>query len=189
LTFEQSILQNYLSYPTSAWFSRFRESREVDYPLERYVSIDSFERNLRRIVRRARWQGAAVVLVTQPALYKPEMSSEEVARLWGRDHLCVERDDFFGKEYATPASLARALAAFNARTKAVALSEGAIFVDADAAVSKDLSNFMDDVHATAAGAKVEAETVAEAIIAARLLESGPSRTPYPSTDSTRLHKP
>jgi len=170
LPLERMIGDRVLAHPRGAWFSRLREPVELDYPVERFVSIASFERYLRRLVRVATHDGAAVVLVTQPSLYKPAMSASEAHKLWLQRMMFVTEGRFGRKQYASPASLARAMHAFNDVVRTVATSEHATLADPDARVPKDLTHFTDDCHFTAQGSRVVAQTIAEAIRGAGLLD-------------------
>ena len=170
-TLEQEIGDRVLAHPRGAWFSRLREPVELDYPVERFVSIEPFERYLRRLVRVAAHDGAAVVLVTQPSLYKPTTSEAEAHRLWLGRMMFVTEGRFGRKQYASPASLARAMHAFNDVVRTVATSEHATLADADARLPKDLTHFTDDCHFTPTGSRIVAQTVNEAIRGAGLLDS------------------
>jgi lysophospholipase L1-like esterase len=170
-TLEREIGDRVLAHPRGAWFSRLLEPVEVDYPVERFVSIEPFERYLRRLVRIAAHDGAAVVLVTQPSLYKPAMSDSEAHKLWLQRMMFVTEGRFGRKQYASPASLARAMHAFNDVVRTVATSEHVVLADPDARLPKDLTHFTDDCHFTPTGSRLVAETIAEAIRGAHLLES------------------
>lgn len=144
------------------WYSDFRLV-PVDWPLDRWRSLGPFERHLRELARRVKQDGAKPVLVTQPFLLKEKLSPDEDARLlMARGH--YERASFFRHEYAAPASLARALAAFADRTRVVAREEGSSLADAEAGVEKDLTNFTDEVHTREPGARKTGEAVAAAIL-------------------------
>src|SRR3989338_9373000 len=78
--FEEHIL-SYFEIPLEGWYKNFR-TIEIDYPVERYVSITAFEKNLRRFVRYIKDNDSDVILVTQPSLYKLAMSKNELERLY-----------------------------------------------------------------------------------------------------------
>ena len=178
-TLERVIGDRVLAHPRSAWFSRLRQPVELDYPVERFVSITSFERYLRRLVRLAAADGAAVVLVTQPSLYKPAMSDSEAHKLWLQRTMFVTEGRFGRKESASPASLARAMQTFNDVVRTVATSERATVADADARLPKDLTHFTDDCHFTPTGSRLVAYTIAEAIRGAGILKSRSAGTGVP----------
>jgi len=137
-----------------SWFSDFRPapptpSRTVDL----LRALPSFRRNLTELVRRASQDGALVVLVSEPFSYRDAMPREEQASLFYR---------YYYEDYAAVPSIsaqAAAMRAFNAAARAVAQETGAVFVDAEAALPKTKEYLFDDVHFTAAGARVVAETI------------------------------
>ncbi len=145
-----------------AWFSSIR-IRSTDVPLERFVSIRDFERNLHTLVHYAQADGARVVLMTQPSLYKERLSTEEEAILWLGRLFCKEPAGPFRMHYPSARSLARAMSAYNATTRRVAEETGATLVDLAPAIEKSRENFADDVHYTVAGAARVAAVVANAI--------------------------
>jgi len=159
-SFEAAILDR---VPLSkTWYAALRQ-REVDYPVERYVSRGPAERYLRTLVRYARADGAEVLLVSQPTLLKEAMTPKERAVLWFAQSFCVTQLGLWRSEIPSPGSMSRAMVAFNETTRRVAAAEGARFVDAESAFSKDPSHFVDDVHYTELGAKVLAAAVADGI--------------------------
>jgi len=161
-TFEQHLLRR-LSTPINAWYAKFR-FKEVDYPPERYISLGSFERNLKKIVKYAKTNRSGVILVTQPSLYKKKAEESELKRLYFGMTIANVQRNFFQREYPSSKSFYHAMKMFNEITKNVALSEGVVLSGADRVIEKDLRNFRDDVHYTEAGAEALAETVAETII-------------------------
>jgi hypothetical protein len=137
---------------------------ERDLPLARYVSLPAYERNLRALADYVRADGTALVLVTEPYLYKSGMAvGERAVLVFGRD-LSRSRLDWWRQEYPSPESLRRAMAAYNDTTRRVAAATGMTLVDAEARVPKDLAHFSDDVHHTVAGARVLGEAVVEGVI-------------------------
>ncbi len=160
-TFETNLAWRLKLFPN--WYPGFRY-REFDFPLERYVSIHSFETNMRTLVHYARADGAAVILVTQPYLYKERMSTKERATLWMGKEYFVTKTGVLTQQYASAVSIARAMNAFNDVTAKIAQSEGVMLADAEPHIAKDLNYFRDDVHYTPAGAEAVARIVAGAII-------------------------
>jgi lysophospholipase L1-like esterase len=156
-TFEQHLAATALRRWVDPWCSDLLAPREVDWPLDAYRSIGPFEANLRSLIRYIRADGARVVLVTQPSLYKPQMSDEERAALI-MQRFCVEDRDRWNKTMPSPASLAAAMHAFNEVTRRVAAELNVPLADAEARVPKDLVHLWDDVHQNGPGReKVAAE--------------------------------
>lgn len=147
------------------WCSTAR-LRPVDVP--EWPSVARAERHLRQLARRARADGARLVVVTQPFLVKDDPGPAEAERYeLTRSHV-RRRGPWL--EYPAPRSVRAGLAACAERARAVARDEGALLVDAEARVPKTLEHFRDEVHARAPGARLLAELVARALLDARLLD-------------------
>jgi hypothetical protein len=101
--------------------------------------------------------------VTQPSLYRRQMTAAELKALWFGRVFCATRLGYGRYEYASPHSLEGAMQAFNGAIREIAASEGVVVADAEARVPKTLDNFVDDVHYTRAGAALVAQTVAQTI--------------------------
>ena len=169
-----SFLGHLLSRPLADWYSEARLV-ERDLPLERYLARAAYERNLRALVHYIRADGAQAVLLTEPYLYKPEPSrAERDVLVMGRE-LCRTQLGRWRQEYPSPASLGRAMAAFDDVTRRVAAEEGAMLVDAESRLPKDLDHFADDVHYTTAGARAMGEIVAGELIASGVVQDRLSR--------------
>ena len=158
-TFEQHILSPY----NGTWFSTLRY-KEEDMPVERYVSLNDFKRNLASLVHYLKKDQVTVILMTQPSLYKDTMSPEERAVLWFGRIACKEQRGILRYAYPSPRSLAGAMRAFNNATTELARSAGVLHVDLAAQIPKDLTAFVDDVHYTEKGSASVAQIVSEAII-------------------------
>lgn len=158
-TFEEDVLRDYLR----AWFSTIRNQKR-NIPLERYVSLDDFERHLRYLVHYLESDKTQIVLMTQPYLYKDQMSAEELSLLWFGKKWGKEKTTVFQYQYSSEDSLRVAMDAFNEKTKTVSLDENVLLVDLESEISKDLEHFTDDVHYTVKGAHRVGELVAEKII-------------------------
>ena len=144
ITFEQYVLGGPLGPLMRSWYSSIR-FREADFPVSWFKSREPFRWNLHRIARYARVDASKMMFVTQPFLYKSSMSTEELNVLYRRREY-AERSGRFSEEYASIASLASAMAAFNSTTREVALLEDVHLVDAARQIHKNLSNFADEVH-------------------------------------------
>lgn len=168
-TFESTVLD----LPIGSWFSLLR-IRPARMPIEQFRSIDAFERNLTTIAEFVGYDEGVVVLVTQPSLYRPDMGDEERAALWMDKADFVVRDGYFTQRYADPESLHAAMAAFNAMVVRVANRQGTLLADAASAVPRDLAHFTDDVHYQPRGARLVAQSVADAIRSAGLIEGARS---------------
>lgn len=148
--------------------------KEVNYPPEKYVSIEMFKRHLALLARYARLDKAIVILMTEPYLYKTTMTKEERQAVWFDKSFCLTRISDYKRsyyEYPSLESLASAMALFNKTTKEIANTEGAILIDADNYIPKNLVNFRDDVHYKEAGSRLLAKLVAKNIIDRNLISA------------------
>lgn len=136
-------------------------------PLEQHLA--QFARNLERAVAACRLHGARVVLVTQPALWRGDLSAADEARLW-----MGGVGDFMEQPrcaYYTARALREALDLYNSTVQGVARRTGAQLLDLDARLPRDRSVFYDDVHFHAEGARRVAREAADFLIGQRALES------------------
>jgi lysophospholipase L1-like esterase len=151
------------------WYPRQRFV-EVDYPLERYVSLPQFEINLKRLIHYLRSDGVEILLLTQPSILKDEMTKAEWNVLKIGFGFCISRRNFWQSEYPSPRSLSAAMNAFNDVTRRVAAEEGIPLVDLAEIVPRELDNFVDDVHYTPQGSRLVGEVIAAAIDSLGLLD-------------------
>ena len=111
-----------------------------------------------------------ILLLTQPHLYKEKMTKRERAVLWFGREFCNEKTNLFQYRFPSAKSMGEAMDAFNNVTREIALSGGLKLVELDKLISKDLLNFIDDVHFTEKGAKQVAMNVSNMIINQRIIE-------------------
>ena len=167
-TFERTMLGRVSQY----WFSGLREITytERDTPLDRYVSLPDYRRNLDRLVHYLRADGVQVVLLTEPSIYKNTMTADERAVLWFGRRLCKRPAGWLRYDYPSPASLGAAMHAFNGVTTEVAAAAHVTVVDVANGLEKTLENFSDDVHYQVAGAHRVGDIVARGVEAAGVLQ-------------------
>jgi lysophospholipase L1-like esterase len=130
-------------------------------PRDAAWNVPAFEAALVRMTALAQCIPCRIVLMTQPSLYKEQLSREEEAALWM---------GFQGGVNLDPRFLLEGTRAYNDAIRRVAGERGALLVDLDPVVPKDLEHFFDDVHLTRKGNAA----VARAILAA-LDEAGFAR--------------
>jgi len=145
------------------WYSAWRFVEE-DRAVADYRSLPDFEVSLRSLVRTLKGDGVRVILVTQPSLYKEEMSRPESARIWFPATFCVTIRNFWVRGIPSTGSMAAAMAAYNAVTLRVAEEKDVEVVDAATMIPRSLEFFGDDVHYTEQGAAALAESVARALL-------------------------
>ncbi len=125
-------------------------------------AIGVYRGYLRSIATMARELDVRLILVTQPALWREDLTEVEEAQLWlgGIGDFQAEP----GHEYFASAALGRAMDAYNATLLGVCAELGVECVDVAAALPRDLDTFYDDVHFTEAGSRLVAEHLAEYLL-------------------------
>jgi lysophospholipase L1-like esterase len=131
---------------------RFQQIPEV-VPTADPALVERFTRDLRRIVSDATRDGAAILLLGQPFLWKDDLPQAEQARLW----FAVRTET--GLVRASPGWLQREMRELNEAQRQMARKSGARFLDLEPLVPKDLDHFFDDCHFTDRGSAVVAEAV------------------------------
>jgi hypothetical protein len=124
----------------------FRPLRSPDFDILR--GLPRFEHFLRRDAEVCRELGCPLVLLTVPTLYKENMTPAEHERL-----VILE---------AEPGM--RAMRAYNEKIRAVAADTGAILVDLEPIVPKDLDHLYDEAHPTPKGCELIAKAIVEKIL-------------------------
>lgn len=179
-TFEEYLYSKFLGERTKIWFSELRfkdgdyQSRQIDYPLTQYPSIKMFNRHLRALTKYIKKDGAIVMLVSEPSLYKDVMDEKEQSILWIGKTFCWSLVHH-RREYPSYRSLGRAMEAFNRVVKKVAALEKAIFVDGAASLPKDIKYFEDDAHYSESGYHLFAQIIADEIVKSNIIKSRAKR--------------
>jgi len=153
--------------------SEFPEQEVSSFP-----NVIYFEKFLRSIVGSCQACGTRVVLMTQPSLYRKDLSAEEKDRIWCSFH---PKDGV----NPTPESMVAGMAVYNDATRRIAAEMGAELIDLAPKVPRTLNYMYDDVHYTVEGNR----RVADEVIG-HFLESFSSDDPDPDThieDSTLPH--
>jgi lysophospholipase L1-like esterase len=164
-----TLSQNWLA---RTWYSDLRRRPPLPArpPVDLLRALPSFEGNLVELVRRVRDDGAAVVLMTQPYLYRDDMPEAEVRALFY---------GYYYQDYAqvpTVAEQRAAMDAFNDAARTVARTHGAPLIDLERALPKSSTLLYDDVHYTADGARQVAALIADGIDWGTLLERSAAAT-------------
>lgn len=134
-------------------------SRIIDElpPLEE--PLKEYRTNLDAVVQYARAHGADVVFLTQPSLWRPDLTPEEQKRLWlGGIGPFQEQP---GQPYYSVAALSEAMHRYNQTTLEVCAEHNLDCFDLAAAVPADTALLYDDVHYTEAGSALIGKLVAE----------------------------
>jgi hypothetical protein len=128
--------------------------------------LETYRANLGQLADdMTRLPGARAVLMTHPALWKPDMTADELAVLWA-GYTCMSCKT---REYHSVPALRAGLDAFNAATLKLCRQRGLSCLDLAPSVEPTLDHFYDDAHLTAAGAEAVATTLAAFIVDQELL--------------------
>ncbi len=131
--------------------------------------IAEFERNLGLIIARLREHGTEPVLITQPSMWRDDLTGEEAGLLWlgSADGWPPNRD---AGAYYSVGAMAAMLRLYNDALRNIARSEGISLIDLAVLVTPDTTTFYDDVHFNESGAERAARVIAGA------LRDGPARS-------------
>ncbi len=144
------------------WRQHRRNAAEIldeTPPLDAALRV--YRRNLIAIADVARDASVRLVFVTQPALWRADLTAEEEASLWlgGVGNF----QETTGNPYYASRVLADAMSQYNAVLLDVCRERSIECIDLAGSLEASLANFYDDVHFTERGAAAVAE-----IIGARL---------------------
>ncbi|MCA8955296.1 MAG: SGNH/GDSL hydrolase family protein [Planctomycetes bacterium] len=146
---------------TGAVFPRLRAKRaaqpaRLQLP-DLTASLRAYQNNLHALCDAAAQRRARLVLLTQPTMWRSDLTAAERALLW-----MGGIGDFFSTtsgEYYSVDALAAGMQRFNAVLQEVAGERGVECVDLAAALPKDTHTFYDDVHFNEEGARAVAAAV------------------------------
>jgi lysophospholipase L1-like esterase len=119
--------------------------------------LPAYRRHLGELMRRIRQDGAHAILLTEPYLYRNDLSAADRKNLFY---------GYYYRDYAQVPAIAEQRAAmdrFNAAALEVARTAGATAYDLEAALPNSPEFLYDDVHYTIVGAKRVAELIADQI--------------------------
>ena len=144
----------------------------LDAPLSEYG------RYLTRIATFAKASDTRLVLVTQPTLWREDLSPEEEARLWlgGIGEFQTEE----GLPYFTARALAEAMGRYNQVLLDTCREQGVECVDLAELLPADTTVFYDDVHFTEKGSGLVAEHLTQYFL---------TTSPYSNTASATATRP
>ena len=118
--------------------------------------------NLREIIILARSAGVPLLLLTQPSIWRADLTDQEKGQLWMGG--VGEFRDVTGSLSYEPEVLERGMDAFNQRLLQVCQDTITPCLDLARAVPKSTDDFYDDEHFTDRGQELVAERVAEAVL-------------------------
>ena len=121
--------------------------------------LTDYQSNLEHILDTVAAHRKRIVLVTQPALWRADLSEKEKALL--QSGFKGLRGQNPGKEYYSVPALERGLAEFNRLLESIAQRRGIECIDLAARLPRDSSLFYDDVHFNESGSARVAEILFE----------------------------
>lgn len=126
------------------------------------LALSAFVRNANEIVDVAEAAAVRVIFLTQPTLWKAEMSQAESDLLWagGPSFDRLRR----GAEYYSVEALASGMAAFDDALRRVCRERGVECLDAANELPKSTTVFYDDAHFTDRGSAMLAELLADYLL-------------------------
>ena len=121
----------------SLWYQPVITEIDTSY----FPGLDSFERNLKTLIRLAKENHTEVVLMTQPNIYKDSESSEELKALTMLNREAIGN----GKKWSYKTALT-GLRQYNDEIRQIAKEENVHLIDLESMIPKNLEYFYDDVH-------------------------------------------
>jgi len=121
-------------------------------------ALQEYARQLNGLLDEARRFGTRVILVTQPAIWRPGLPPRVRQLLWMGGVGDFQAQS--GKDYYSVEAMARGLDRYNQTLLEVCRDRGAECLDLAAALPKDTTIFYDDVHFNEAGAQRVAKVFA-----------------------------
>src|SRR3989338_8707095 len=112
-----------------------------------------YQDNLNLIIDMAKEKSARIILMTQPTIYKDQMSDSESKLLWFG---CIEKD---GWRCYTPKVLKEGMDKYNQKTLEVCFARQIECIDLASVLPKDTTIFLDDVHFNENGSREVAKAV------------------------------
>lgn len=134
----------------AAWYFSGREVvRTAMFP-----GLVSYRRNIENLLDIAKLDGTTVVLMSEPFLFKKEMSDEERRALY-----MLNREAIGEKKQWDLSTALTGMEYYNAQVEVIARERGVAFIDLEKAIPKSLEYFRDDVHYTDKAFPLIASTV------------------------------
>lgn len=169
--------RNIVQDRTGGWLIKYRRYRQEALVVDNVPSLDSglneYERNVEKIARMARKRGLRIVLMTQPTLWKENMSRAENESLW-----MGWRPD--GK-FSSAAALARAMASYNQRLLDTCERLKLECIDLATRIPRTLDIFYDDMHFTEEGSRLVAVELSTYFRSRDSIALGDSVTAFPGS--------
>lgn len=116
--------------------------------------LEEYKKNLNVIIDMAKHQSVRIIFLTQPSLWKKNMTEQEKALLW---YGWIE--SFKSKRYYSEIALMRGMQAYNNALLQVCQARGVECIDLAEMLPKNSAIFYDDVHFTDKGSLITADII------------------------------
>jgi lysophospholipase L1-like esterase len=165
---QSPIIDRSFSFVIDARLARSRAHAYRDELPDLEPVLAGYAKALAEIAQLIRSAGGRLILLTQPTLWRPDLSEADQASLWmGGPPFGIEPPQ---PVYYSIAALARGMQGFNQTLLRVCAEQGVECLDVAEKMPRDGSVFSDDAHLTERGARLLADQ-----IAAYLAETKPLR--------------
>jgi len=124
------------------------------------LGLEEYSSRISSLAAECRSLGVRCFFMTQPSMYREEMTPTEEALLWAG--WVQQEDGTLG--YVSYAELAGAIRSFNDSLLSVCQQEGLECFDLDREIPKDTNAFFDDVHFNESGARLVAGALSRELI-------------------------
>jgi lysophospholipase L1-like esterase len=160
----------------SVWRSHRQGASEYRNELPDLTSaLDEYASNVSRIIELGRRRRVQIVFMTQPYLWRSNLTAEENALLWFGgvgDFQQLEHQPYY-----TVTALMKAMAMYNDRLRQVCRLREVPCLDLASLIPSDTTGFYDDVHFNEGGARRVAHYIANYLLSRRLLVRPLGQTP------------
>jgi lysophospholipase L1-like esterase len=151
-TIHHILTKNWLA---RTWYSDLHDATQTvpKQHVDLLRPLPAFRRNLEQLIIRSKQDGAKVILLTQPYLYKDDMPVDEKKILFY---------DYYYKDYAKVPTISeqmQAMNAFNAAICDIARKLQVTLIDVEKSLPKSVALMFDDVHYTEKGAHDVAQII------------------------------
>ena len=144
------------------WREHRRHATEIRSNLPDLApGLEDYARNINRIIDTAQQRSLRVIFVTQPTMWRPDLSKELTSLLWFGGIGDFQADS--GKPYYSVEALAEGMHEYNDELLTVCRERNVECIDLSS-MAKDTTVFYDDVHFNDSGARAVARVLASYIL-------------------------
>jgi hypothetical protein len=149
-----SLMDKVFSIVSGLWYSVPKD----EITTNNFPGLIAYERNLNTIIELATHDSTKIILMTEPSLYKTEMSSDEISVLGMLKVEAINDRTVWSLQTAK-----NGMERYNETMKLIAEKNDLPLIDLDSHVPKSLTFFRDDVHYTDTAFSVIAPYIAQGI--------------------------